>query len=88
MSDGSPTRLWHQVRDQLAHAGLGAILMTGWHYLPLSDKWDWLGVLLVLLIGTGREVWQWPRLNTPSLWDSILDISFWLIGALLVWWLI
>ena len=74
MPDGSPTRFWHQVRDQGLHILFGAaagLLCAGWLE----------AVGAAAFYGAVREGEQWKTLNTPSVSDSALDWSFCLVGA-------
>lgn len=80
--DGSPTRFWHQVRDQAAHAALGLAVQALWLGLAaIASLPAWPGIPLALAVGGAREAVQWRTLHTPRLLDSVVDAAFWPIGA-------
>lgn len=89
MPDGSPTRFWHQVRDQALHVLLGAAIVFLWLGLYTACNQDphapalWIGVGAATIYTVLREFVQWGHLNTPSLIDSALDSACVVMGAAL-----
>lgn len=69
-----PTRFTHQLRDQALHLAFGAIAGMLCSSYPTA-------MACAALYGAVREGEQWHTLNTPSVWDSALDWSFCVLGA-------
>jgi hypothetical protein len=71
------------ITNQLGHAMLGVTL--GGVVLLLGGGWFWAVTINTILTGA-VETWdllQSPRDDWPSFRDSLQDLSFWLLGALL-----
>jgi hypothetical protein len=71
------------ITNQLGHAMLGVTL--GGLVLLLDGGWFWAVCINTILTGA-VETWdllQSPRGNWPSFRDSLQDLAFWLLGALL-----
>lgn len=79
MPDGSPTRFWHQVRDQALH------LVYGGFAGLLAPTWV-IAVMVAGFYAAVREGEQWRVLNTPTVADAAMDWAFCVAGALLAFW--
>jgi len=76
-------RFWVEVRNTLLHILMGGLVAHT--FLPYLSMW-WI-VIILFILGGGREIWQQLRGKIQPWWISTVDsISFSLGGY--IWWLI
>ena len=76
-------RFWREVLNGILHVIVGAVLAhTFLAYIPI-----WAILLVLLVLGAGREYWQFRRGKIQPLYIHIIDTLTLMLGGL-AWFLI
>ncbi len=77
-------KFWREVKNNLLHIIVGAIVThTFLAYLSI-----WWIIIILLLLGAGREYWQYKRNKIQPLYIQIIDTLTLALGGLLWWFII
>ena len=77
-------KFWVEVRNTLLHILVGGtIAHTFIPYLSL-----WLILLILYILGTGREIWQNLRGKIQPFWMSTIDADSFCVGGYIWWYII
>lgn len=76
-------RFWREVLNSTLHILVGAIIShTFLAYLSISYI-----LIILLLLGIGREYWQYKRGKIQPLWIQCIDAAGFVLGGL-IWYLL
>lgn len=76
-------RFWREVWNSLLHILIGMALA----HVFLSPLPLWAIIVILLVLGIGREYWQYKRNKIQPLYIQIIDSIGFSIGGI-IWWLI